>query len=82
MKSAINAVSFSPDGIYVAVARSDNVTHVYDSRFLGRDILYDFPHRPGTEGTVEDTKYGVVKLDWVEGPGSALSLVTGGADGT
>ncbi|THG97261.1 hypothetical protein EW026_g4699 [Hermanssonia centrifuga] len=81
MKSAINAVSFSPDGIYVAVARSDNVTHVYDSRFLGRDILYDFPHGPGTEGTVEDTKYGVVKLDWVEGPGSALSLVTGGADG-
>lgn len=39
-------IAFSNDGIYLAVARSDNTTHVYDSRFLSRQV-HEFHHDAG-----------------------------------
>lgn len=82
LPSTVNQVSYSPDGVFIAVATSNNVTHVYDSRYLNR-ILYEFPHQPGVEGTVDDTKFGVYKIDWMVNPlTDRLSLVSGGADGT
>lgn len=80
----VQQVLFSPDsaGVLVAVARSDNKTHVYDSRFLGKNVLYEFPHIPAIEGTEEDRKYGVYKVEWVQDPVHGLGLVSFGADGT
>lgn len=80
--SSVNQMLYSPDGLLLAVSRSDNVTHVYDSRFLGQ-ILYRFKHKPGMEGSMDDTKYGVCKIDWMVNPWTQhLSLASGGADGT
>ena len=77
----IQQVLFSPDSTLLAVATSDNVTYVYDSRFLGRGALYEFCHADGTEGNVEDTTYGIPKVEWYENTISGLGLISGGADG-
>lgn len=81
LPSSINQILYSPDGVYIAVARSDNMTQIYDSRFLDR-VLYRFRHKPGIEGTVDDMKFGVYRIEWVTHPISGRpSLVSGGADG-
>ena len=74
----INGLAFSPDGdgLYLAIARSDNSCHIYDSRFLDR-VLHCCRH----ENTVgHEPSYGVVDPQWVENTHSP-ALVTGGADG-
>lgn len=76
----VNSASYSPDGIYLAIARSDNITHVYDSRMLGRGPLYGFEHDTRINPPGGDM-YGVIDAQWVEVAG-ALGLITGGADGT
>ena len=73
----INSLSLSPDGIYLAVGRSDNWVDVYDSRMLQRRELHSFAH----EGGGPDT-YGVVKTQWVDGYPFGFGLVSGGVDGT
>ncbi|KAI0093147.1 WD40-repeat-containing domain protein [Irpex rosettiformis] len=81
LPSTINQVSYSSDGVYIALARSDNAVHVYDSRFLNRR-LYNFRHNWGSEGTLDDLKYGVYQIQWVDCPNTGkLSLISGGADG-
>jgi WD40 repeat protein len=81
--------SFSPDGIYLAVPRSDNTTHVYDYRFMSteRGPLAAYAHGPSktlVEGAGQHhVPCGVVQARWV---GSAfgcsrLGLLTGGDDG-
>lgn len=74
-----NRLTFSPDGdgLYLAVARSDNSCHVYDSRFLDR-VLHYCRH---ADSVGYEPSYGVVDPQWVEGTHHA-ALVTGGADGT
>ena len=80
-KPSVTQVLFSPDSVYLAVARSDNVTHVYDSRFLNQSFLYDLPHGPAVEATEEDGQYGIAKIEWLEDRTQGLNLVTCGADG-
>ena len=81
LPSTINQVSYSSDGVHIAFARSDNTVHVYDSRFLNRR-LFNFRHNWGTEGTLDDLKYGVYKIEWMNCPNTGkLSLISGGADG-
>ena len=77
----VNWTSYSPDGIYLAVARSDNRTQVFDTRFLGRGLLYDFEHDHSAEATQVDNLYGVYKGEWLEDPRAGLQLLTSGADG-
>lgn len=75
----INDIVFSPDGdgLHLAVARSDNSCHVYDSRYLDRVLQY-CRH---DDSIGYDTSYGVVNAHWVQGT-HQRALVTGGADGT
>ncbi|KZT06861.1 WD40 repeat-like protein [Laetiporus sulphureus 93-53] len=75
----VNALQFSPDGIYLAVARSDNTVHIFDSRKLTRGALHVFSHEYGDVD--EKHCFGVVNALWVDGTAQGLSLVTGGADG-
>ncbi|KAF9049558.1 WD40 repeat-like protein [Hymenopellis radicata] len=73
----VNSVSFSPGEIQLAVARSDNSLHLYDTRFLNK-VLNRFSHLgeskvlPNEAGVREP--YGIVQAEW-------LGLVTGGEDG-
>lgn len=80
-KPRIQQVLFSPDSVYLAVARSDNLTHVYDARFLGPRYLYALPHGPAVEATREDSQYGINRIEWLQDGAHGLSLVSCGADG-
>ena len=84
--------SFSPDGIFLALARSDHRVHVYDVRYLSDSsgtgkTWAELVHPPVERPRGEHEEYGVTGLKWVEGwspLGSGrggLGLVTSGADG-
>ncbi|KAI0963435.1 hypothetical protein AcW1_000514 [Taiwanofungus camphoratus] len=77
----VNRLTYSPDGIYLAVARHDNTIHIYDSRYLKRRVLHALAHDKGTIASEKTTTYGVVEARWVEGSSRGLGLVTGGVDG-
>lgn len=73
--------SFSPDGILLALGRSDNVALIYDVRFLSksssaRPVTFRHHSRELTAG------FGITGLRWVEGfGGRSLGLLTAGSDG-
>lgn len=73
-------MTFSPDGVLVATARSDNRTQLFDIRMMNR-VLYDLRHEPAPAGMETDGQFGVWKVDWLEDPWQGLQLVSGGADG-
>lgn len=78
----INCAVFSPDGIYLAVARNDNIVDVYDSRFLERGFLHRFKHEDPNFNTPGFYGFGVVEAQWKESfEGRGLGLITGGNDG-
>jgi WD40 repeat protein len=77
----VNHARFSPDTIYLAAARSDDVTHIYDSRMIGRGVLHAFEHSGAPRNFPGCETYGVVDLQWVESRTRRLGLVTGGIDG-
>jgi WD40 repeat protein len=79
----VRAVSFSPDGLLLAVARSDDELHVYDSRFMGRsrEPMRRFLHW-GEDCCLGGDRWGIVDAVWVDGwCGRGLGVVTGGSDG-
>ena len=79
----VRAVSFSPDGLFLAVARSDDELHIYDSRFLGRSRapMRRFLHW-GEDCCLTGDRWGIVDAVWVDGwCGKGLGVVTGGSDG-
>ncbi|ESK97840.1 wd-40 repeat-containing protein [Moniliophthora roreri MCA 2997] len=80
-QGAVNCASYSPDGIYLAIGRSDNHTHIYDSRMLGRGVLYDFEHTGPSRASPGTSSYGVNSVGWIESRHHRLGLVTGGSDG-
>ncbi|KAL0571700.1 hypothetical protein V5O48_010261 [Marasmius crinis-equi] len=82
LTGAVNVATFSTDGIYLAVARNDNLTHIYDSRMLERGILHEYKHEGPSRVSPGNTAYGVLGAQWIEAPSSGrLGLVTGGNDG-
>jgi WD40 repeat protein len=76
----VTSPSFSNDGRLLAVPRSDNTTHIYDTCFL-RDPLMTFTHGPRM--SAHGGAFGVVKAEWIEGQLGcrARGLLTGGSDG-
>lgn len=81
MEGEIKCASFSPDGILLAAARSDNVTHIYDSRMIERGVVHAFKHTGARRNSPGSECYGVVEAQWVESASRRLGLVTGGNDG-
>ena len=74
----INRATFEPGGVYLALARSDNTTHIYDSRYLNKAVSI-FAHEQGD--TTQDT-FGVVQAQWTSSFDTRrLGLLTGGIDG-
>lgn len=79
----VNNASFSPDGTYLALARNDNRTHVYDRRMWGRGVIFDYDHGGKSKAASQKDVYGVVKAQWVQSQATRrMALVTGGEDGT
>jgi len=79
----VTAVRFSPDGLLLAVARSDDELHVYDSRFMGRsrEPMSRFLHWE-EECCLSGDKWGIVDAVWVDGwCGRGMGVVSGGSDG-
>ena len=74
----IMSSSFSPDGMFLALARNDNEVHIYDIRKIPEAYLELKHERKRHTGP-----YGITGCSWVNGliPGS-LGLVTAGSDGT
>ncbi len=70
----VNSISISPDGIYVAITRTDNRTHVYDFRNIKKGKLFEYEHtgpsllRPGSASC------GVPRAVWAETEYSRLTL--------
>lgn len=78
----VNCATFSPDGIYLAAARNDNVIHVYDSRNVEDGPLYKYKHQDPNHGTPGIESYGIVEAQWVTSFNErGLGLVSGGNDG-
>lgn len=76
----INETAFGPDGIYLAIGRTDNQVHIYDSRYLTEEPLLILSHKESISST-EDFESGITKVQWVQSPDNHLGLVTGGSDG-
>jgi len=79
----VKAVSFSPDGLLLAISRSDDELHIYDSRFMGRsrEPMRRFVHW-GDDYCVGGDRWGIVDAVWVDGwCGKGLGVITGGSDG-
>lgn len=75
----INRVTFEPSGVYLALARGDNTTHVYDSRYLSK-VLSVFAHEKG-DIPIQDT-FGIVEALWTSSFDTRqIGLLTGGIDG-
>ncbi|KAF5383793.1 hypothetical protein D9615_003544 [Tricholomella constricta] len=81
IEGEVNSAAFSSDGIYLALGRNDNRTHVYDSRRLDR-LLFDYEHYGPCRTNPGGESYGVVKVQWVDrSTVTQNGLVTGGHDG-
>ncbi|KAF9525342.1 hypothetical protein CPB83DRAFT_885634 [Crepidotus variabilis] len=78
----INMVSFSPDAMYLALARNDNHTHLYDRRMLERGPVFDYSHVGNDKTASRKEVYGIVEAKWVQSLSKRrMVLVTGGEDG-
>ncbi|KAF9466108.1 WD40-repeat-containing domain protein [Collybia nuda] len=82
IEGEVNSANFSPDGIYLALGRNDNHTHVYDSRMLNR-LLFDYEHCGSSRVSPGSESYGVVQTQWVDTNTRRLptGLYTAGNDG-
>lgn len=79
----MRAVSFSPDGLLLAISRNDDELHIYDSRFMGRsrEPMRRFLHW-GDDYCLGGDRWGIVDAVWVDGwCGKGLGVITGGSDG-
>lgn len=78
----VNNASFSPDGMYLALARNDNRAHVYDRRMWDRGVLFEYGHDGESKAASQKDVYGVVKAQWVQSQATRrMALITGGEDG-
>jgi hypothetical protein len=81
----MNVATFSPDQLYLALARNDNQTHVYDRRMLGKqgsEPLFKYCHYGESKTVSKHEVYGVVQAQWLQSSATRRTcLVTGGEDG-
>ncbi|KAF8845050.1 WD40 repeat-like protein [Paxillus ammoniavirescens] len=74
----VTRASFLSDGRLLALARNDNMVHIYDVRAWSRGPLCRFEHHDSD--AVGGGGYGVVEIKWIEARGR-VGIVSGGNDG-
>lgn len=83
----MNVGTFSPDQLYLALARNDNYIHIYDRRMLRKqssdsEPLFKYCHFGESKAVTKNVSYGVVQAQWLQSPWTTRTcLVTGGEDG-
>ncbi|KAH6915902.1 WD40-repeat-containing domain protein [Coprinopsis sp. MPI-PUGE-AT-0042] len=77
-EAEVHDMSYSPDGMFLALARQDNSIHVYDSRFLTKGPLSQYKHDVGIPRTDGLTCAGVMKVEWVESVSSTFGVLGSG----
>lgn len=81
----VNVATFSPDQLYLALARNDNHIHVYDRRMLGKwssEPVFKYCHFGESKTVSKREVYGVVQALWLQSSWTTRTcLVTGGEDG-
>ncbi|EJD52533.1 WD40 repeat-like protein [Auricularia subglabra TFB-10046 SS5] len=87
----VTALSYSPDGVLLALAHEDNSVYIYDSRFLpkrgerAQQALARFVH--GESAVPDEYSFGVTCIAWAPSRGPLAcgtredGLYSGGADG-
>lgn len=73
----VRTAKWSPDGIFLAVGKNDDVVDVYDVRGLGRGPVLSMRHK------THRSFYGITVLEWTTETGLRtpnLGLLTGGGD--
>jgi WD40 repeat protein len=79
----IKSAEYSPDGIYLALGRTDDTVHVYDSRMMHRGPVHQFSQSFSRKSAGQQNGgevLGVAKLQWIEGEKSRYGLVSSGTD--
>jgi len=73
---------FSPDEMYLTLARNDNSVHMYDLRFLEKGPIFKYAHFGESKVESTTSTYGVTKVEWLHSKHTGrMALVTGGEDG-
>lgn len=76
----VSCIAFSPDGIYLSLARTDNSVHVYDSRMLNKGVLQIYQHQDPYFVSPENSLFGVTSAQWVTKRSGQYALLSGGED--
>jgi WD40 repeat protein len=77
----VNCCSFSSDGLYLAIGRSDDCVHVYDPRMLERGPILLFEHHGSPRNSPGYEPFGIVEVQWASTSKKRLGLISGGTDG-
>jgi len=78
----VTTVSFSPDGLLLAVTRSDDELQIFDSRFMGRSAGPMLRYLHWEDDCCIGQKWGIMEAVWVAGwCGRGFGIITGGSDG-
>jgi len=74
-------MTFSPDGVYLALSRSDNRVHLYDSRMIGKGVMLEYRHKSARFIPQSQEVFGVIRAQWVITRSGQYRLLSGGEDG-
>lgn len=77
----VSSMTFSPDGVYLALSRSDNSVHLYDSRMIGKGVMQEYRHDPARFVSQSQEVFGVTRVQWISAHSGQYSLLSGGEDG-
>lgn len=78
----VTTASFSPDGLLLAVARSDDELQIFDSRFMGHSAEPMARYLHWEDDCCVGAKWGIVDAVWVDRwCGRGFGVITGGSDG-
>jgi len=74
-------MTFSPDGVYLALSRSDNKVHLYDSRMIGKGVMLEYRHESARFIPQSQEVFGIIRAQWVITRSGQYRLLSGGEDG-
>ncbi|KAF9054502.1 WD40-repeat-containing domain protein [Panaeolus papilionaceus] len=78
----VSCSAFSPDSVFLALARTDNSIYIYDTRMLQNGPMFKYSHSNAPSVCANNGHFGVVKAEWIHSDVTRrMGLVTAGEDG-